>query len=391
MIFNKEQQYWDDKQALYSAREIAQQPTTWLKTLEIVKSQWDSIQEFIAPILEADNPKIIFTGAGTSEFVGNSLQPLFAKQHRDAFVSIATTDLVATPDLYIRKDQPTLLVSFGRSGNSPESIGALDVATIVNPNTRHLVITCNHEGNLAKRTDASVLAVKLPPETNDLSFAMTSSFSNMFLAAYAIFNFDNIQAIEAALDKIVNAVNVIHTQQIKGLEDIVNSFEFDRIVYLGDASLKGFAQESALKMLEQSAGEVVTMHNTPLGFRHGPKSIINATSLTVVYLNEDPYLRQYQADIIKEMSGQRQGNQIVAFDVYQDDTIASLVDAYFVVNIDKSAEDLLGLVYVNAAQIISLLKSIKLGKSPDNPWPSGMVNRVVQGVTIYPYLSKEGK
>ena len=90
------------------------------------------------------------------------------------------------------------------------------------------------------------------------------------------------------------------------------TFDFDRIVYLGNIALKGVAQESALKMLELTAGKVATMYDSQLGFRHGPKSIINDTPLTVAYLSDDAYRRQYELDLIKEMSGQRKGNKIVA-------------------------------------------------------------------------------
>ena len=41
---------------------------------------------------------------------------------------------------------------------------------------------------------------------------------------------------------------------------VVDAFDFKRIVYLGSNVLKGTAQESALKMLELTAGKVVTMY-----------------------------------------------------------------------------------------------------------------------------------
>ncbi|WP_331836769.1 hypothetical protein [Erysipelothrix piscisicarius] len=129
-----------------------------------------------------------------------------------------------------------------------------------------------------------------------------------------------------------------------------------------------------------------------LGFRHGPKSIVNGTTLTVVYMKEDPYTRQYQVDIIKEMSPQRNGNQIMVVDTMNDDTIRELVDVYVSINYNEDTnKDLVGLNMVMYAQVLSLYKSLDLDKSPDNPWPSGLVNRVVQGVIIYPYSYEEEK
>src|SRR5699024_8101279 len=155
---------------------------------------------------------------------------------------------------------------------------------------------------------------------------------------------------------------------------------------LGSNTLKGTSQESALKMLELTAGRVVTMYDTPMGFRHGPKSIVDDTTLTVVYLSDDPYTRQYEMDLVKEMSGQRKGNKIVVVMSSQDDAAAALADYSVVYGLDGENENiLLGLDYILFAQTLAVLKSLSLGITPDNPCPTGEVNRVVQGVTLYPY------
>ena len=139
-------------------------------------------------------------------------------------------------------------------------------------------------------------------------------------------------------------------------------------------------------MLELTAGQVVTMYDTPMGFRHGPKSIINDKTITVVYLSDDPYTRQYEVDLIKEMSGQRKQNQIVAVMSKQDDAVAALVDHAVVFDFNGDHENVqLGLGYILFAQTLAVLKSLSLGITPDNPCPTGEVNRVVKGVSLYPY------
>ena len=42
--------------------------------------------------------------------------------------AVPTTDIVSCPHLHLNADQPLLLVSFGRSGNSPESLQAVTLA-----------------------------------------------------------------------------------------------------------------------------------------------------------------------------------------------------------------------------------------------------------------------
>jgi len=142
-------------------------------------------------------------------------------------------------------------------------------------------------------------------------------------------------------------------------------------------------------MLELTAGRVVTMYDTPMGFRHGPKSIVDDTTLTVVYLSDDPYTRQYELDLVKEMSGQRKANKIVAVMNRMDEEAAALVDYAVSFDLDGAYENvLLGLDYILFAQTLAVLKSLSLSITPDNPCPTGEVNRVVQGVTLYPYTRK---
>lgn len=374
--------------SVFTLSEIYQQPATWEKTCRQIAEHKDELKKFIDQVITCDDFDIILTGAGTSEFVGNALFPHLTRLMNHKVKSYGTTDIVATPEAYLSRTKPTLLISFGRSGNSPESVGAIDAAEAVCDHVYHLFVTCNKDGALSKRaaTTDNCYAINLTEETHDQSFAMTSSFSNMYLATYLCFHLDELDAVTAQVKTIMEAGQNFLDKQYGIAQKIVDEYNFNRIVYLGSNTLKGTAQESALKMLELSAGRVVTMYDTPLGFRHGPKSIINDDTITVVYLSDDAYTRQYEIDLIKEMSGQRKGNKIVAVMSKADDAVSALVDYTVVYGLDGTFENvLLGLDYILFAQTLAVLKSLALGITPDNPCPTGEVNRVVKGVTLYPY------
>ena len=211
----------------------------------------------------------------------------------------------------------------------------------------------------------------------------------MYLATYLCFHLDELENVIAEVKKIAAAGQNFLDNNYSVAQKIVDEYNFGRIVYLGSNTLKGTSQESALKMLELTAGRVVTMYDTPMGFRHGPKSIVDDTTLTVVYLSDDPYTRQYEVDLIKEMSGQRKGNKIAAVMSARDDEVAGLVDYAVVYGLDGISENvLLGLDYILFAQTLAVLKSLSLNITPDNPCPTGEVNRVVKGVILYPYTRK---
>ncbi len=387
MIFTITNEILTDLKAIHTATEITQQPNTWLKTIAQIRAEKQAIADFIQPILSAEDFDIVLTGAGTSEFVGNSAFSFLAKRYNHKVKSYATTDIVATPEAYLSQDKPTLLISYGRSGNSPESVGAVETANTVCKNLRHLFITCNHNGALSKyaKEADNAYAINLTPETHDEGFAMTSSFTNMYLATLLSLQMDQLDEIASIIEGIAHKVEQLCNEDYTLFKSIVDEVEFDRIVYLGSNSLKGIAQESALKLLELAAGKTVTMYDTPLGFRHGPKSIVNERTLTVVYLSDNEHTYKYELDLVKEMSGERKGNKILAISNTNKDEMKVLCDYYYSFNNVAMESAYAGLEYIVCAQMIAFFKSIKSEVTPDNPCPTGEVNRVVQGVTIYPY------
>lgn len=387
-VFGIGEDKMQETSSVFTLSEIYQQPATWEKTCRQIAEHKDELKKFIDQVVTCEDFDIVLTGAGTSEFVGNALFPHLTRLMNHKVKSYGTTDIVATPEAYLSRTKPTLLISFGRSGNSPESVGAIDAAEAVCDHVYHLFVTCNKDGALSKRaaTTDNCYAINLTDETHDQSFAMTSSFSNMYLATYLCFHLDELDETIAKVRTMIEAGQSFLDNQYGIAQKIVDEYNFNRIVYLGSNTLKGTSQESALKMLELTAGGVVTMYDTPLGFRHGPKSIINDDTITVVYLSDDPYTRQYEVDLIKEMSGQRKGNKIVAVMSKADDAVAALVDYTVVYGLEGASENvLLGLDYILFAQTLAVLKSLAMGITPDNPCPTGEVNRVVKGVTLYPY------
>ena len=389
MLFGKDKTEFESLKGVFTASEIHQQPATWRKTIAQVEANKEDLKAFIANVTKHDDYDIILTGAGTSEFVGNALFSYLNKLTNYKTKSYGTTDLVATPENYLSQTKPTLLISFGRSGNSPESIGAVDVADeVCGDNLFHLFVTCNKNGALSKaaETRSNAYAINLTDETHDQSFAMTSSYTNMMLATLLCFSLDTLDVAKQELEDIIVSAERFLDDNWSICKDIAYGYNFNRIVYLGANALKGVAQESALKMLELTAGKTCTMYDTPLGFRHGPKSIIDDNTLTVVYISDHEYSRRYEVDLIKEMAGQRKGNKIAVVSAKAYPELAGLVDySYSFENKEAHDNMFLAFDFILFAQTLALFKSLSYDITPDNPCPTGEVNRVVKGVTLYPY------
>lgn len=377
----------EDCSGLNTAKEIIQQPDTWRESVKNLIKNKIEIKSFIDSFLSKKEFRIILTGAGTSAFAGEVCEPYLTSLLNKRVEAIATTDLVASPKSYFIKDIPTLLVSFARSGNSPESVHAVNLATQLVDDLYQVVITCNENGKLAKNTvnDEKSLLLLMPPQTNDLGFAMTSSFTTMVLNAMAVFNIDNIENFSSDVDKLSNSVNDFIENNIEKVTSLSNE-DFERIVYLGSSTSKGIARESALKVLELTAGKVNASYDTPLGFRHGPKSVVDDNTVSVIYISNDEYTRKYDLDLAKEMLAHKKNDKVVIVGDNIEEDILNKTDYVFnVENINYTVENevLLPLQQIIFGQMLSLLKSVNLGITPDNPCPTGEVNRVVQGVILH--------
>ncbi|PSU87315.1 sugar isomerase [Photobacterium kishitanii] len=365
----------------WTAKEINQQPDCWAQTAAITRECEAQIKHFMDNVYSHSNLRIVLTGAGTSAFAGRALALGLSQRLQRRIEAISTTDIVSNPNQCFAENIPTLLVSFARSGNSPESVAAVELANQTLTQCFHLVLTCNADGKLYKccSKDKQSLSLLMPAETNDQSFAMTSSFSSMMLAAFSILMYGNdyTKDIESICKCSVGLIKDLNAQ----IKDTANQ-ELERVIYLGSGGLQGLAQESALKLLELTAGKVVATYDSPLGFRHGPKSIVNQDTMIVVFISNDPYTRKYDLDLLAEICRDNIAAQVVAITA-QADEIETRADVICVPGMEAATDVELLFPYMLYAQMYSFHRALALGNTPDNPCPTGEVNRVVQGVTIH--------
>jgi tagatose-6-phosphate ketose/aldose isomerase len=288
--------------------------------------------------------------------------------------AIATTTLLTHPELYLEPGAPTLLVSFARSGDSPESLAAVQLVRDLVPDARLLNITCNPEGRLARDSagDSGAFNLLMPAASCDRGFAMTSSFTCMLLAALAVLGKDDGIERIATLAALAPQAMAAWEAPVAALA----AAEAGRVVYLGSGPLEGLARESALKLLELTAGRVPAMANTPLGFRHGPKSVLNAGALVLVFGSSKALSQRYEADLVDELRRDGVAGRIVTIGPGGDIGIP-------VPELPAMSDSWLAPLWLLVAQQLALHQSAALQLRPDNPFASGTVNRVVKGVTIY--------
>lgn len=343
-------------------RELHAQPAIWRawgQAFDVTAAQaWVAKQ---APT------EVWFCGAGSSAYIGDIIVAGLEGHGGPRLRAVASTDLVARPHAYLTGRRP-LVVSFGRSGNSAESLGTLDALDAIAPDAPRLNITCNPDGELATRAASGPqMSVVLPVETHDAGFAMTSSFSTMLYTALAIF--DRVQNFPARMARQAHAL-----AQLLPVYAQAAGKPPERAVYVGSGPLAYAAREAALKVMELSAGQIPALWDGSLGFRHGPKSFVRGDTAITVFVSDDAQTARYDTDLICELRTQFPRARVTSIGATGDIAVPMPDGATW------SAP-----LCVAAAQVAGVCWAEALGCNVDDPFAGqGTLSRVVSGVQLYP-------
>ena len=370
-----------------TAAEIENQPKVWRRLADALTARLEEMMVFMERMRAVPGLRVVFTGAGSSAFIGESMSLLLMAEQGLRSEVVHTTEAVATPEAFFF-DAPTLLVSYSRSGSSPESCGAIHAAERKVSELHNLVLVCNADSELGRidMDERENKVFHIPQEACDDGFAMTCSVSCMALATWTLFAGSRAEAekriacIRALADSAEEQLPQIQRQAAQ-----IAQFDYDRIVYLGFGALRGLAREGAVKSQELTCGRVCAAYDTPTGFRHGPKTILNGRTLTVLMASPLKLAGLYDRDMIAELCGRAPHHVAVVaredlpYDIQAADWQIRYkpAEAYALSEIQAYIFSLLFL------QVLSFEKSCALGVTTDNPCPGGEVNRVVQGVSIH--------
>lgn len=332
-------------------REIHAQPAIWAAWAETFDAS--ALRAWVA---DQNVTEVWFCGAGTSAYIGEIICAGLEGQDGPRLRAVSTTDLVSRPHAYLAGKRP-LIVSFGRSGNSTESIGTLDALDALAPDAPRLNITCNKDSALATRSSKGPQKVVLLPDAcHDAGFAMTSSFSTMLLTALAIFDQSGRNAM-GELSKILQDTLPAYAASVPTAPK--------RAVFVGAGPLAFAAREAALKVMELSAGAIPALWDSTLGFRHGPKSFVTDDTHITVFISADPDIARYDHDLATELRSQFPKATVHTIDTPVDDTWGAPVAVTF-------------------AQIAGVIWSHHMGLNVDDPFIGrGTLSRVVAGVKLY--------
>jgi tagatose-6-phosphate ketose/aldose isomerase len=372
----------------YTPREIFHQPTTWQKTYEICTQRRPDLSRFlresgIGPVTKEPRPTVLLVGAGTSDYIGRALTYLLRRLWGCEVGAVPSTDLLTNLDDFVFADRPYLWVSFSRSGDSSEGFAVLEAALENYPKVRHLLVTCNKNGRMAalcEKNPSRAFVLALDDTANDRGLAMTSSYTNMVIAGHCLGHVDSPNDYEGIFSGL-QQTGESFLELAQDTAVAIAQEDFSKACFVGSGTLRAVAQESALKLLELTAGKIQTMSESTLGLRHGPLSALDENTLFVMFLSRDARRRNYELDLLQEVSRKQLAKLRVVVAPDSTENLGHLAD--YVLSLNAQSDEYRAPVDVMLAQLLGLFCSLRLGLKPDSPSPNGAISRVVSGVKIY--------
>jgi tagatose-6-phosphate ketose/aldose isomerase len=374
---------------LYTPHEILRQPSTWQRTHKICAERRPELSRFLRTVgigaQPGSRPVVFLVGAGTSDYVGRALTPLLHRLWGYEVWAVPSTDLLTNFEDLVFADQPYLWISFSRSGDSSEGLAVLEAAIKKYPQVRHLVVTCNQQGRMAavcKKNPDSTFLLALDDTANDLGLAMTSSYTNMVVAGQCLAHVFSPDAYERPFYMLLRAGE----RFLERAQEVANAIaleDFSKVCFVGSGVLRAVGLESALKVLELTAGKITTVSESTLGLRHGPMSALDQNTVFVSFLSQDFHRRRYELDLIEEVRRKRLVKLLVVVTPESTNQLDRLADHVLSLNTPDLADEYRAPVDVILAQMLGLFCSLRLGLQPDCPSPNGAISRVVSHVNIY--------
>jgi tagatose-6-phosphate ketose/aldose isomerase len=374
---------------VHTPAEIAQQPDTWQSTFSLFKKRLPEISEFLASAgfngAPVARPTVFLVGAGTSDYIGHSLASLFRKAWHCEVMAVPSTDLLTHAEELILPERKYFWISFSRSGDSPEGVAVIESAVQRRRDICHLVVSCNANGRMIKDNAGKpqVLSICLDDVVNDRSLAMTSSFSNMVVFGQCLAHWKDIDRYEPVLTQLVHSGKSLLPMAADCAAALARE-PYTKACFVGSGPLKAVAKESALKLLELTAGKVVTMSESALGLRHGPMAALDPETLFVCFLSSNQRVQEYERNLLEEIASKRlvttrvvvAGSNVPGIDLLAEHVLAPRVPV-------AVADDYRPAVDVIFGQLLGLFFSLRWNLQPDCPSPNGAISRVVQNVSIH--------
>jgi glucosamine--fructose-6-phosphate aminotransferase (isomerizing) len=331
----------------YTYQEIMSQGQAWEKTLQAFQGQATRLADW----LRQPRQNVVFTGCGSTYYLSLAACVNWQALTGERADALPASEIWLFPDATL-KPQPSLLVAVSRSGETSETVRALELLRQAGGNA------------LAVTVYAGTSMEKLVPHTlvtsgaEEQSVAQTRSFSSMYVLLQAA------TALAAGKPRMIERLQALpqrFEQIVKAYEPLARSLAQDQtlqhFVFLGSGANYGLACEAMLKMKEMSLSTSEAFHF--MEFRHGPKSVVSANTLVIGLLGDSS-----RAEELKVLAEMRQlGARTLAICESGEG-----VQADYLVELSSGLDAVeRGALNLPVLQLLGYYRSMEKGLNPDRP------------------------
>ena len=371
----------------HTPQEINQQPSTWRETFNLLNNIQPDVKRFLENSgLGSSSLTVSLIGAGTSDYIGRALAAILKKEWRCQVNVVPSTDMLTEMDDIVASSPDGtrhIWISFSRSGDSFEGVTVIQAALEKYPQINHLVVTCNKNGKMATELcvgRSNAFCITLDDKVNDRGLAMTSSFTNMVIIGQALANILDLDPYRPVVDTLAFVAENALTD-IASLASIIAEQNYSRICFLGTGTLRAVGDESALKVMELTAGHYSVMSESFLGLRHGPLSWLNEDSLVVGFISNNIEKQKIEIGLLEELKNKNAAKSILAILPHENGEVSKYSDYQLILNIPDTLDDAYRPpVDILFAQCLGLFASLRRHLRPDAPSADGKIQRVVSQI-----------
>ena len=338
------------KKGINTFSEIKTQADSWEGVIRRINDQADQLKVKYAGVEE-----IILTGCGSAFNISNAVAPFFQKLSGKTCRAVHASDLMINLKSFLNPGRSTLVIGYSRSGDTTESVAALENAKKASAST--ISITCFADSKMAKMADVSLVL----EEASEKSVATTRSLTAMILSGYYL---AAILTDDKSVCGSLVSLPEIFRQKMEEFHElgrkIGNDEQIRKFAFLGSGSYYGLAREAQLKIKEMVL--LPSDSYVSLDYQHGPMSNVDENMLVTIMVSDPGEV--YDLELAKNMK--KLGGKVLVLCDRDNQGFNKVADYVLELN-TQLGDGIRDILYMPTIQFMAYYKSLSVGCDPDNP------------------------
>ncbi len=334
----------------YTFSEIKSQAGSWGAVFSRIDSKAEQFRK-----MYSESDEIIFTGCGSAFNISHAVAPFFQKLSGKTCRAVHASEIMINPELFLNKNRKTMVIGYSRSGDTTESVRALETAKSLN--ARITAVVCFKQSKMAQTADLALIL----EEAVEKSVTTTRSLTAMVIAGYYLAGkctgSDSVcQNLKKLPDIARQKMDMFHDTGKK----ISSDKNITKYAFLGSGSYYGLAREAQLKFKEMVL--LPSDSYVSLDYQHGPMSNVDEHMLVTIMVSDTG--RSYDL----ELAGKMKSLGGMVFVICDQDGGKFKHYADYLIELQTGLGDgVRNILYMPALQFMAYYRSLSLGFDPDNP------------------------